>query len=108
MVLLKIKNDNLIVKISGDLDLVLAKEFRDHVDKVLLDRPVKNLILDFSDVDFIDSSGLGAILGRYKIMQQRSGKMSIIGVKKSVYRVLELSGILRIIPTFRVEEQKEA
>jgi len=104
MVTVKIKNESLIVKISGDLDLVLAKEFRETVDKILMDKPLRNLILDLSEVDFIDSSGLGAILGRYKMIQQRKGKMSIWGAKPSVYRILDLSGILKIIPVFKTEE----
>jgi stage II sporulation protein AA (anti-sigma F factor antagonist) len=104
MLTVKIKNDTLIVRISGDLDLVIAKEFRDTVDKILLDKSLKNLILDISEVNFIDSSGLGAILGRYKILQQRGGKMSIWGAKPSVYRILDLSGIMKIIPVLKTEE----
>lgn len=104
MVTVKFKNESLIVKISGDLDLVVAKEFREVTDKVLGDRPVKNLVLDIERVNFIDSSGLGAILGRYKIMQQRKGKMSIFGAKPAVYRILDLSGILKIIPVFKSGE----
>jgi stage II sporulation protein AA (anti-sigma F factor antagonist) len=83
---------------------VIAKEFRDAVDKILWDKPIKNLILDISEVNFIDSSGLGAILGRYKILQQRGGKMSIWGAKPSVYRILELSGIMKIIPVLKTED----
>lgn len=104
MVVVKIKNESLVVKVSGDLDLVIAKEFRETVDKILWDKPLKNLILDLADVQFIDSSGLGAILGRYKLIQQRGGKMSIWGVKPSVYRILDLSGIMKIIPVFKTEE----
>ncbi|NLT96518.1 MAG: anti-sigma factor antagonist [Clostridia bacterium] len=113
MVTVKIKNDALIVSISGDLDLVIAREFRDTVDKVLKDKPIKNLILDLSEVNFIDSSGLGAILGRYKLLQQRGGRMSIWGAKPSVFRILDLSGIMKIIPVLKTTEdilrnQKEA
>ncbi|MGI6225242.1 MAG: anti-sigma F factor antagonist [Peptococcales bacterium] len=104
MVVVKIKNDSLIVKVTGDLDLVIAKEFRESVDKIIMDRPIKNLILDLSEVDFIDSSGLGAILGRYKIIQQRGGKMSIWDAKVSVRRILDLSGIMKIIPVFNTDE----
>jgi len=104
MVTVKIKNDSLIVRLSGELDLVVAKEFRECVDKVLMDRPVRNLILDLSQVSFIDSSGLGALLGRYKLVQQKGGKMSIFGATPSVYRILELSGIMRIIPIFKTED----
>jgi len=77
-----------------------------------MDRPVNNLILDATEISFIDSSGLGALLGRYKLIQQKGGRMSIFGVKPSVFRILELSGILKIIPIFTTEslalERKEA
>lgn len=107
MITVKIKKNNLIVKVSGELDLVIAKEFSETIDKVLLDKPVKNLMLDVSKVSFIDSSGLGAILGRYKIISQQGGKMSIYGAIPSVYRILELSGILKIIPVLTSEEMTE-
>ncbi|SMB95044.1 anti-anti-sigma regulatory factor, SpoIIAA [Desulfonispora thiosulfatigenes DSM 11270] len=104
MIAIKIKKNSLIVKVSGELDLVVAKEFSESVDKVLQNKPIKSLILDLSMVSFIDSSGLGAILGRYKIIQQQGGKMSIFGAIPSVYRILELSGIMKIIPVLTSEE----
>lgn len=104
MIAIKIKKSTLIVKISGELDLVVAKEFSESVDKVLLDKPIKNLILDLSMVSFIDSSGLGAILGRYKIIEQQGGSMSIFGAIPSVFRILEISGIMKIIPVLTSEE----
>lgn len=104
MITVKIKNESLIVKISGDLDLVIAKEFRETIDKILSDKLIRNLILDISEVNFIDSSGLGAILGRYKFLKQRGGKMSIWGANPSVYRILDLSGIMKIIPVLKTED----
>ncbi|NLW24283.1 MAG: anti-sigma F factor antagonist [Clostridia bacterium] len=104
MVTVKIKNDNLIIKVFGELDLVVAKEFRETVDKILMDKPVKNLILDLSQVSFIDSSGLGALLGRYKLVQQKGGKMSIFGANPQVFRILDLSGVRKIIPVFQTED----
>ena len=104
MVLIKIKSGSIIVKVIGDFDLVIAKEFREQVDKLLLDNLAQNLIIDASEISFIDSSGLGALLGRYKLLQQKDGRMSIFGVKSSVLRILDLSGILKIIPVFITEE----
>lgn len=104
MLTFKIKNNNLIVRVRGELDLLIAKDFSQNIDKIILDNNIKHLILDLSKVTFIDSSGLGAILGRYKIIQQKGGRISIYGVIPSVYKILELSGILKIIPIIKENE----
>ena len=101
MLELKVEKDSLLVKVTGDLDLVVAKEFREKIDEQLEQQQKQNLIVDLSQVKFIDSSGLGAILGRYKIIQGMGGKMTIIGANPTVYRILDLSGVMKIITVFK-------
>lgn len=96
--------DALVVSVSGELDLGTAREFRALVDADLERYGCRDLVLDFGEVGFIDSSGLGAILGRYKNVSERGGQMAVCGVKPHVRRLLELSGVNRIIripPTVR-------
>lgn len=64
----------LVVRVSGELDLRTAGELKSEVDPVLErapERPV--VVLDLSDVSFMDSSGMGAILGRYRTVSQMGG-----------------------------------
>ena len=106
MLELKIDQDTLLVSVHGDLDMVVAKEFKETVDEYLLSHDwLKHLLVDLSDVGFIDSSGLGVIIGRYKVMKGRRGQMAICGANNSVYRVLEMSGIKKLMPVLKILEQ---
>ncbi len=87
----------LVVKLSGELDQSCAGTIREQIDRELESTPIKNLILDFADVSFMDSSGIGMILGRYKEVKLRGGKIMIIRIQPQVDRVLELSGLKKII-----------
>ena len=59
--------DRLIVRIDGELDHFCAQSVRRDLDALLLDRSVRTLILDFSSLTFMDSSGIGVVLGRYRL-----------------------------------------
>lgn len=87
----------LMALVSGEIDLSVADELRSRLDNQLEASGLKKLVLDLSNVSFIDSSGLGVILGRYKKLQNIGGKIVIIGASPTVKRILELSGIMRII-----------
>ena len=95
----------LVVQISGDLDLESAPIFRDKIDNVLTEYEMINkLVLNLAEVNFVDSSGLGAILGRYKKMRSRGGFMYLTEAKPSVSKVFELSGLFKIIPLEQTNE----
>lgn len=94
---------NLVVRLNGELDLLTADAFRQTVERALDRSGAKNLFLNLEGVTFIDSSGLGVILGRFKRISQISGRMGIIGPTPGVRPILELSGIFRIIPILESE-----
>ena len=98
---------NLVVSIDGELDLETAPIFKEIIEKKLNQyEPINHLILDLQKVSFIDSSGLGAILGRYKRLSQQGGRLSAIRVSRQILRVLELSGLLRIMTIY--EDRRQA
>ncbi len=101
---LKLVRNTLVVKISGELDLLVTDNLRQKIDDEILSRGVKNLILNLEKVSFIDSSGLGLIIGRYKKMKAEKGKMYIAGAKPSVEKILLFSGINKLIPLYRREQ----
>ncbi|HZW82567.1 MAG TPA: anti-sigma F factor antagonist [Candidatus Deferrimicrobium sp.] len=101
----KYDRDTLVIKVTGELDLVVADEFRRVVDPELERRQVKNLVINLNGVSFIDSSGLGVILGRYKKLLQTGGKIWIAEPRPPVRKILELSGFPRIMPFFDSEKQ---
>ncbi len=92
---------NLIVTVEGELDLVTSPTFREVVDgKLNHYDAIKHLILDLKKVEFIDSSGLGVILGRFRRLNQLGGKISAIHVSDQIKRVLQLSGLLKVIEIY--------
>jgi len=97
---------NLIVQIDGELDLETSPLFREKVETKLDQYElIKHLILDLQKVNFIDSSGLGAILGRFKRLSQQGGRVSAVNVSPQVKRIFELSGLLKIIKIYNDRQQ---
>ena len=92
-------DDRLFVRLTGELDLDLAAAFTAEVRRELeRSRQIKHLVLDLRGVTFIDSSGVGAIIGRYKDLQRRgNGRMVAFGSRPQVRRVLEFTGLLRLM-----------
>ncbi|KXS43667.1 MULTISPECIES: anti-sigma F factor antagonist [unclassified Candidatus Frackibacter] len=97
---------NLIVRVYGDLDLHTVDNLRMEIeDRLDQEVGIKNMILNLEDVDFIDSSGLGFIIGRYKRISNHGGELKLINVKNSINKVFELSGILKIVDVFPSERE---
>lgn len=97
---------NLIVEVNGELDLETSPAFRNVIEEKLNQYvSIRHLVLDLKKVNFIDSSGLGVILGRFKRISQEGGRMSAINVSESVKRVFQLSGLLKIISIYDNRQQ---
>jgi stage II sporulation protein AA (anti-sigma F factor antagonist) len=101
----KINNDKLIVHLKGELDHHSAQEVRNKIDDRLDRERINKLIMDFSGVTFMDSSGIGVVIGRYKKLSYNKGKICVINVRGSVNKVFELSGMYKIIKLYDSFEQ---
>lgn len=91
-------SDQLTVYLSGEIDHHAASTIRDDIEKLLSDPSIKRLLFDFSKVSFMDSSGIGMIIGRYKTMKARNGRAEATGLSDAVMRIYRLGGLHRIIP----------
>ena len=100
------KQDVLLVRLTGELDQCSASGIRRDLDALLTDPRIRHLVIDLNDMPFMDSSGLGVILGRYRAMQTRGGTVSLMHLSPQVKRVYDLSGLARIIPVIGEEEAK--
>lgn len=90
----------MIVYIQKELDHHLAKKIRQEVD-FLIDRGnVKYLIFDFGGVSFMDSSGIGMIIGRYKKLRFFGGELRLSGIRPEVERIFSMSGIYKMGPVY--------
>ncbi len=92
----KIKN-KLIVSFSGEIDHHEAGAVREKLDELIFEERPENLTFDFSGVKFMDSSGIGLVLGRHRVVSSLGGKTNIIGVSASIGRIFKMSGIDKFI-----------
>lgn len=90
----------LIIYVTEELDHHVVKELRQRSDKLIQAGNVRHIIFDFSAVDFMDSSGIGLIMGRYKKVMFLGGKTAVTGVGPAVDRIFKLSGLYQIIEKF--------
>ena len=95
-----VKKKTLVASLYGELDHHTAKEVKDLIEEIIKNKGVKNLIFDFSNLSFMDSSGIGVIVGRYKLVCSIGGKVAISGASKTVNRLITMSGINKLIDTF--------
>lgn len=92
-----IKENILIVRLSGELDHHETLTFREAWQKHLLDEQVQHVILNLKEVTFMDSSGIGVLLGRYNEIMKLGGQLIVCSVNPSIQRIFEMSGLFKII-----------
>ena len=91
-------DDNILeVTIQGEIDHHTVKEIRAEVDALIELRRPELVLLKVSGVDFMDSSGLGLILGRYKKVQEFGGELRLINPSARILKVLKLAGADRLL-----------
>lgn len=93
----------LIVRLFGELDHHTAEQVRRTIEMELEKEIFSHLILNLESLEFMDSSGLGVILGRYKRVSQMGGKMVLCSVQPSIHRIMDMSGLFKILPLFENE-----
>lgn len=86
----------LIARLQGELDHHGAEAMRTEIDKRIRQDKPSTLRLDFRNVTFMDSSGVGLVMGRYRLLQAWGGKLELSGMSSTVQRIMQLSGIERI------------
>lgn len=99
----EVRDDCLIVRLIGDLDHHETDRLREEWMHYLTAYPINHVILSLAGVEFIDSSGLGVILGRYKVLKSYGGSLIICSISRQVKRLFDLSGLFKII-TFTEDE----
>ena len=106
MIKYSLEDKNWIIELNvPELDHHITNEVRDGIDNVLNSRPIKNIIFDFKNIRFMDSSGIGVIIGRYKKIANDGGKVSVINVNARVKKIFDLSGMNKIINIYDTHEQ---
>lgn len=88
----------LVVALDGELDHHRVELLRTEVDRAIDAAKVSAVVFDLKDVNFMDSSGLGLILGRFRRLSERRVSMALAAPQPTVARLLQMSGIRQIMP----------
>lgn len=100
----ELRGRTLMIRIHADLDHHYALQIREKADRLIEQEGIKNIIFDFTGVEFMDSSGIGMIMGRYKKVIFSGGKVGVMGVGKHVDRIFTYSGLYKIVERITEEQ----
>jgi len=101
------KAKTLYIQIEGEIDHHSAQNFREKIDQAFAPTDCRQMILDLSGVNFMDSSGIGMIIGRYKNAKERGGGLTIVGMRSDIMRIYQISGLAKIIDSYESLEEME-
>ena len=101
---IEVCEDKLIILLSGEIDHHSSKQIREEVDMKITHLRPKQIELNFKDVSFMDSSGIGLIMGRYRLASSYGAVICISNVSAYLKRVMRLAGIDSLI---EIKETKE-
>nr|WP_218958352.1 anti-sigma F factor antagonist [Heyndrickxia oleronia] len=101
---MEVKQKVLCIRLSGELDHHSAESLRENVNQAIENYQIQHLVLNLEQLTFMDSSGLGVILGRYKQIKQKNGEMVVCAISPAVKRLFEMSGLFKII---RLDESEK-
>ena len=97
------QGNDILVAVRGDVDVYTAPQLRERLYAVLTDGAAR-VVLDVSKMTFIDSTGLGVIVGTLKRLREQGGDLILAGPSRSALNVLEITGLSRIIETVETVE----
>lgn len=107
----KKEDKQLIFKLEEDIDECSVQKIRRKLDNEIERYMPKEVIFDFNNVSFMDSAGIGLIIGRYKLANMLGGKVKVTNMTQSVKKIFEMSGMQRIIPEMKdcpkIHEKKD-
>lgn len=97
------KDKFLLFKITEEIDHHVVEKLRRKADLEIEKHIPRKVIFDFSNVTFMDSAGIGLILGRYKNITRLGGTLEVTNVTETVNKILNMSGINKIINIYKEE-----
>lgn len=96
----QVKDHCLIVELGSDLDHHVSVRIKERSDRIIQAENIRHIIFDFSKSNFMDSSGIGVIMGRYKQVKFVGGSLAVTGITPPVDRILKISGLYKIIDKY--------
>lgn len=90
------EESTMTVFLDGEIDHHAARELREEIDGTIERARPGELVLDFRGVTFMDSSGIGLVMGRYRVMQQMEGTVTVANASLHIRKVMRLAGLSRL------------
>ena len=91
------RGDTMTVVLEGELDHHSAQSVRAELESLIASPHVRHLVLDLGKLSFMDSSGIGVVLGRYKTLAKRGGSVSVRSPNAHVNRIFAMSGLYQLV-----------
>ena len=101
----EVRGDVLVIRLKADLDHHTAVTIRESADALLTRSHAKHILFDFTGVEFMDSSGIGVIMGRYRQVIFQGGRVGVMGVGANVDRIFKVSGLYKIVERYKTAEE---
>lgn len=98
------KNRVLIVRLKGELDHHTAESLREEMIQKKEMSDCIHIVMNFKDLSFMDSSGLGVVFGRFKQVRSQGGELVVCSVSAPIHRIFEMSGLYKVVPYLNNEE----
>lgn len=93
---MSIRKNMLFVRLKGELDQAVTEKLKVRISELIDKYAIKYLILNFAALNFMDSSGVGFIIGRYTQLKKRSGQIIVCEMNRLIERIFNLSGLKKI------------
>lgn len=102
-----IRKNRLFLRLTGELDQAVTENLKIRVSEIIDKYMIKHVIINMDKLQFMDSSGIGFIIGRYAQVKRREGKIVICSMNDIIERIVVLSGLKRICLIAASEEEAE-
>ena len=102
--LYEIKDEILIVHLPDELDHHVAGLIRDNTDELFSCKKIRDVIFDYKNTSFMDSSGIGLIMGRYREVRYLKGNVYLVEINEKMERILKISGLYRVTKKMKTVE----
>ena len=101
--IVRLEGDILWIRVPRELDNHNCSLIREAADRMILQHSVREVLFDFADTEFMDSSGIGVIVGRYKNIKCFGGIVSAIHLNERIRKIFLISGLMKMITIYEQE-----
>lgn len=99
------RKNTMYIRMNGEMDQESVGNLKDKLIQIIKEKNVKNIVLNLKELTFLDSTGIGIIIGRYNQLKMKGGKVLLCSINKNIERIILLSGLPRICI---IKENEEA